>query len=71
MLAFEFDRGLLPFELKTPALAALFQLPPRLKDRNITPQTRSEPYDCDRSLTDLIRPPIIFPISTSFATQTS
>ena len=34
MLPFAFDRGLLPFELKTPALAPLFQLPPRLKHRH-------------------------------------
>lgn len=33
MLPFELERGLLPFELNTPALAPLFQLPPRLKQR--------------------------------------
>lgn len=73
MLPFEFDRGLLPFELNTPAFVPLFQLPPRLKDRcnSTTPQKRSVPYACGLLLTDFSRPPIIFPISTSFADHTA
>lgn len=70
MLPFEFERGLLPFELNTPALAPLSQLPPRLKQRNSTPQTWPGPYVFGLIMTDLIRPPIIFPISMSFATHT-
>ena len=32
MLPFTLERGLLPLELKTPAFAPLFQLPPELND---------------------------------------
>ena len=34
MLLLEFDRGLLRFTLKTPALEVLFQLPPQIGKRN-------------------------------------
>ena len=62
MLLSEFERGLLPLRLNTPAFAPLFQLPPQLNACN-----RHIPYDeRSLSLTDLIQPPIILPISTAF-----
>lgn len=58
MFALEFDRGLFRLELNTPALAPLFQLPPRIRHR-----TRPAPYENGYLLMERRYPPNIRPIS--------
>ena len=41
MFALTFDRGLLPFELNTPAFVPLFQLPPDIQARRTSNSLRN------------------------------
>ena len=73
MFALELDRGLFKFTLNTPALDVLFQLPPQIGKRNSRfplslliprPDYFFLPLFLSASITALIHPPVMLPISS-------
>ncbi|MCM1235121.1 MAG: hypothetical protein NC489_33900, partial [Ruminococcus flavefaciens] len=70
MLLLEFDRGLLKFSAKTPLLAPLFQLPPRIAHRASMYSPLPMPFVyLPLASIAFLYPPMILPISVLWRLQ--